>query len=174
MHPVLLPLMLVGAKAGVVTNVALSGTQGAPILRTYDGVAPGTGNITFVIAGVDFLQAGINRGNVESAGYKEGTQSSYTGINTATTWINTKDYTGDYWVRWNNDSGDTANWAGNSQVNTWIKITNPDSNVLFGWSHSGPIFREGVVKVEIADAQEPIGSNILATGYYSGQVRMTG
>jgi hypothetical protein len=170
MHPLLLPLMLAGPKAGIVETVALSGTQGSPTLRTYIDEASGTVNLYFVVASQDSgAPANINKGNVEWTKYIEGNQAVYTGISTASTWVNVKDYAGTYWVKLTLDAGDACNGVSSATFGVWHALSG--SNIFFGWQTSSVVaITDGTVKVEIAD-NTPQDSNIVATGYYQGRVR---
>lgn len=167
MHPLLLPLMLAGPKAGVVETVSLSGTQGSPVFRSYLGLQPDTAVLVYTIAASDSVLNSIGKGNVEWAGYDEGDLATFTGISTATTWVNVKEFTGTYWVRFTLDSGDTCNAAATATFGVWHSLT--VGNRFFGWQNDGIQPYGGVVKVEIAD-NTPQDSNIVATGYYQGNV----
>lgn len=148
-------------------TVTLLGTAGAPIIRNEFGFSESgeTYHIQFNLCSVTSAPNSLTRGKMEKAGYKEGISAVFTEIHD---WVTPNDYQeGPYYVRLT-AFADTAPDFSSHAVNgtTWHDMTG--TNVYFGWSHNGPIIREGVVKVEIAT--DSGGSNIVATGYYRGRV----
>jgi hypothetical protein len=86
-------------------------------------------------------------------------------FNSTTEWVIPNVYgNGPYWIRYTEDSGATANWISNSAKNTWLALT---SDRIWQWTSNIGI-RTGAGKVEIA--KDSGGSNIVATGYYGGDI----
>lgn len=143
-------------------TVYLQGTAGSPVTRTMFGFSESseTYHISFNVCSITSGPNSLTRGKFEWAGYKEGDLAVYTEIHD---WVVPNDFQqGPYYIRVTYESGTTPDFG---TLDTWLSSA---SNVIFGWSHNGPIVREGVVKVEIAT--DSGGSNIVATGYYKGRV----
>lgn len=89
---------------------------------------------------------------------------SITQFQSSTQWVIPNAYAGDFWIRFSNYSGSNPNsgYTGG----TWLALT---TNRQIIWTTSITI-RVGVQKVEIAT--DSGGSNIVATGYYGGDVEV--
>ncbi len=151
MIPVLRAIL---ASAGGDEPVGLAGTSGAPRLAFDSSISP-------TVATVDWEF----RANGEVWKDEGGTATQ---DNAGTTW-----YTGGgspptstYWIRFTKpvtldddpDSGDA--------LNTWHELGTVTR--LFGYNRSAAGGESGKIKVEIAT--DSTGTNIVATGYYDGEV----
>lgn len=89
---------------------------------------------------------------------------TYTVFRDGIEWIADPPPAGTYYVRFTSVSGDTP--TGGDATGAWHQL-NVDREV--NWTQSSTGNQDGTVRIEIADDTSPIGTNILATGYYRGR-----
>jgi len=132
--------------------VTLSGTLVSPNY-TYDAdIPPGTVTATWYFR---------SDGTVDKLDFGGTFQ-----FQSATQWVIPNTYTRSYWFRGTASTGSAPNGSSNS-LNTWHPST---SDVIWTWTASFGT-RVGSIKVEIAT--DAAGTNIVATGYYGGDVDIT-
>lgn len=148
--------------AGMGTNergVTLSGTVGTPNLSLCVNADPSD-----TTAGWIFYSNGtVQRYN--------GNPPVLVGFQSGIEWIDDTPLI-DYWIRFDATLGtDPANGGDSSTGLIWLKLTGTGSaDRSFLWEQTVVGTRSGYCKVEIAT--DSGGSNIVATGYYSGSAEV--
>lgn len=128
-------------------TITLSGTSGSPNTAIGFAVSP-----TDAESGWRFNSDGSVDRNEDGV---------YTQFAAGVEW-NEATPVGNYYLRATNDSGDNPT---SGTLGTW-QLMNVD--IEYTWTETGTAQTDGTIKVEIAADTSPIGSTILATGYYKG------
>ena len=146
----MLPFILASIAAGSPEVITLSGSSGSPRLAAHIVTDPGAAS-----AGWRF----------NSDGTVDRNQGGYSQFEAGVEWANTApNASTDYWIRATLDSGSNPS---SGTMNTWLQLS---SNRTWEWARGSVGVLTGVLQIEIAS--DSGGSNIVATGYYSGNAEV--
>lgn len=150
-----------GVIVANVEKVTLSGTNGSANTFSDFAISPGTARAEWEFRAHLTDQSGL---------WREKNTGSDTQFRAGVEWVNVSDPKKDYWIKATQTgvtgAGDAPN-VGDS-LDTWLRLDGFFRS--WGWEVSGPgfEFRYGAVRIDIAT--DSGGTEIVATGYYGGNV----